>query len=509
MTAARPALPGQQPALPGNQPALPGQQPDAAGQQPALAGRQRAPRRKPGWLLAAGVAAFAVAITGYVIFAVTHPEVRWINPVDLSVYQDGGLVVRHLTPLYRPQLKAPLYHWPGITLQFTYPPFSALVFTVLTLAPLAVLAIIFVGVNIAALLGTIWVILGTLGYRRVTVRLGATLLLAAALFWTEPVQRTLYLGQIELVLMLLICWDQCQPDRRWWKGAGIGIAAGLKLVPLIFIPYLLLTRRYRQAAVAAGVFAATVAFGFVALPGDSHQWWLGHLFYKGSRTGFVGWEGNQSVLGVLTRLAGSTAAGQPLWHGAALVIAVAGLVAAAVLDRGGQRLAGLLTCALTALLISPISWDHHWVWIVPGVVLFAHYAVRALSAAARASWAGAAIAVTALFGAWPGSLWGEPADLGAFSEGIIWAPPNTDPFTYLVRGDRRRYVEYHWHGLQLLTGNLYILAGMALFALALLAALSRAGRGGPAVAGGRRHASAGMIKQQYSGTGAVAAPQAD
>ncbi len=95
-----------------------------------------------------------------------------------------------------------------------------------------------VGVNIAALLATIWATIGGLGYRASLARLGGTLLIAGAVFWTEPVQRTLCLGQVELVLMALIMWDLCQPDRRWWQGTGLGLAAGIKLVPLIFIPYL-------------------------------------------------------------------------------------------------------------------------------------------------------------------------------------------------------------------------------------------------------------------------------
>ena len=133
---------------------------------------------------------------------------------------------------------------------------------------------------------------------------------------------------------------------------------------------------------ACAAFAATVAAGFVAAPADSARWWLGGLFFNGGRTGFVGWEGNQSLRALLTRLAGSVAGAEPVWLAVALVTAVAGLACAAVLDRAGHPLPGLLTCALTGLLISPISWDHHWVWIVPGVAVAAAYAVRAMRAPA-------------------------------------------------------------------------------------------------------------------------------
>jgi len=416
----------------------------------------RAPHRR---LLTAGVAAFLAAAACYLVFILTHSMDRWLAPVDLDVYRLGGDVVAYIAPGYRAGLAAPLYDWPGYGLKFTYTPFAAIVFTILALPSWGVLQALSVAANVLAFLATIWVTLGALGYRVGLDRAGGLLLLAAFLFWTEPVQRTLYLGQIELLLMALIMWDMCQPDRRRWKGVGVGIAAGIKLVPLIFIPYLLLTRRYRQAGVAAGTFVLTVLIGFAVRPADSRLWWLNGLFAKGSRTGFIGWEGNQSLQGIITRLSGSIAAGQWIWLAAAAVTLIAGLVAAAALSQAGHPPAGVVTCALTALLVSPISWDHHWVWIVPGVTILACYGLQARGAMRWTCLTGAAL-VTGLFGAWPGFLWGQPVDLGAFSEGFIWAPPNTPPGTFARLGDRPSYAEYHWTGWQLITGNLYVLTGI-------------------------------------------------
>jgi alpha-1,2-mannosyltransferase len=429
--------------------------------------------RRGAWLLAVGAVAFGAAVAVYVIIAVTHPLVLR-DPVDLRVYRDGGLIVRHIAPWYRPHRASPLYGWPGYAhLPFTYPPFAAMVFTVLTWTSFWTVWKISVAVSIAALLATIWMTLGAFGYRRGLTRQGATLLLAAPLFWTEPVQRTLYVGQIELVLMALVIWDQCQPDRRWWKGAGIGVAAGIKLVPLIFIPYLLLTRRFRQAAVASGTFAVTVLLGFGLLPRDSRKFWLDGLFAQGGRTGFVGWAGNQSLPGIITRLTGSVSGAQPAWLVVALLTAVAGVVCAAALDRAGHRMVGLLTCALTGLLSSPISWDHHWVWTIPAAVVAVVYAVRARRVAVRWAAAGLAAGIVLVFGAWPGTLWSLPSGTGGYFEGLIWVPPVTNPELYFRIGDQPWYAEYHWHGLQLITGNLYILAGIALFGLLLVFALDR------------------------------------
>jgi len=440
---------------------------------PAIAVSRTASRAPGRVLLAAGLIAFSVMMACYCAFIVTHPMDRWMSPADLHIYRLGGKVVAQVAPTYNAGVAAPLYDWPGDGLKFTYTPFAAIVFTVLWLPSWTLLLKLSIGASIAAMAAAIWATLGGLGYRAGMARLGGTLLLAAALFWTEPVQRTLYLGQIELVLMALIMWDMSQPDRRWWKGAGVGLAAGIKLVPLVFIPYLLLTRRFREAAVAAGTFVATVLLGFVVLPADSRLWWLHGLFLQGSRTGFIGWEGNQSLQAIITRFAGSIAAGQPVWLIAAFVTLVVGIASAVALDRAGHRTVAVLTCALTGLLVSPVSWDHHWVWVVPAITVLIVYGIRARTAVRWAYLAGAAL-LAGLFGAWPGFLWGQPLDLGGFSEGLIWIPPNTNPGTSAQLGDRPWYAEYHWHGSQLITGNLFVLTGIAVFVLVAALAVRQA-----------------------------------
>ncbi|HWF79034.1 MAG TPA: glycosyltransferase 87 family protein [Streptosporangiaceae bacterium] len=430
-------------------------------------------------LALAGLVAFGIAAGIYIWYALTHPMPDWMEPVDLRVYRFGGFIAAHVSPWYQAHRSSPLYDWPGFhSLKFTYTPFAALVFTAATLLPLKLLEYASLGVNTVATLLAVWVTLAAVGWpgsgqpagqvrsaaSSIPRRASLTLLIGAAVFWLEPVQRTLFLGQIELILMALIMWDLCQPDRRLLKGAGVGVAAGIKLVPLIFIPYLLLTRRFRQAAVAAGAFALTAGIGFAADPADSARWWLGGLFAAGSRTGFVGWEGNQSLLGLITRLTGSVAAGQRLWIWAAIAVVALGLVTAMLLDRAGQPVVALLACALTGILLSPISWDHHWVWVVPAVAAAFGYAMRSRGPL-RTATAALATVIAAVFFAWPGSLWGKPNDLGGFSLGLIWAPPNTSPGTYYRLGDRPWFAEYHWHGLQLLSGNLYVLTGMGLLVL--------------------------------------------
>jgi alpha-1,2-mannosyltransferase len=338
-------------------------------------------------LLVAGAVAFAAIMASYLTYKFTRPPVYTIYPEDLRVYTIGGLIVRHVSPWYNPHLAHPLYGWPGygpLHLPFTYTPFAAVIFAPLSVIPWLTLVKLSELANVGFLLLTLWSTFGALGYRSWRVRAGAMLLTAAAVFWTEPVIRNINLGQIDLALMALIMWDMTQPDRRWWKGAGVGLAAGIKLVPLIFIPYLLVTRRFRQAIVATAAFAATIAIGFLALPADSARWWFSSMFYSGGgRAGFLAWEGNQSLRGIIARLLGSIAGSSHVWLALAIVTGAAGLACAAVLDRKGQRMAGLLATALTGLLVSPISWDHEWVWIAPCVALAGHYAVQAMAARAH------------------------------------------------------------------------------------------------------------------------------
>src|ERR1022692_2883635 len=293
--------------------------------------RPHAPARETrslaGWvLLLAGLVAFAVALGGYVIYMVIHPKSFTMDPVDLAVYRSGGLIVRHISPLYNPHLASPLYDWVGygkLHLPFTYTPFAAIAFALISFVPWGLSQHLAVAADIIALLAALWITLGGLGYRRDKVRLGATLLGAGAVYWTEPVLRPMYPRPGNLGPVALILWDLCQPDTensRWWKGFGTGVAAGIKLVPLIFIPYLLVARKFRQAAMACAGFAFTVVLGFVILPRDASKWWFGGLFVQGGRTGFTGWAGNQSLDGIITRLTGSINGARPAWIAAAIVV---------------------------------------------------------------------------------------------------------------------------------------------------------------------------------------------
>ena len=367
---------------------------------------------------------------------------------DLSVYFHAGIEARH-NP-------GALYSAPfQISSSFTYTPFAALLFAGLSYLPAAFVRWLWTLTSVAAAPIIVWVTLDALGWRGPR-RLAATLSLSALLIWSWPVLRALRLGQIELLLTALLVADLCQSDDRRWKGAGVGVAAGIKLVPLIFIPYLVLCGKRRQGATALGAFGATVMLSSAALPDASVRWWLSGRFLQVGEVAGGQDVSNQSLRGLLARAIGNVAASTPLWLAAALLATAAGLGSAIVLHRSGRLVAGWLVCALTGLLVSPISWDHHWVWIIPGHAFVIDRAARARRGPRRAHVA-AVVILTAAFAAWPARLGVHRA----FVPQRLFAT---------VFGHSPKAGQPAGGAVGMINANLYVVTGLVLLACAVAAA---------------------------------------
>jgi alpha-1,2-mannosyltransferase len=296
--------------------------------------------------------------------------------------------------------------------------------------------------------------LSMIGLPRGARRTGLALTLAAVGLWLEPVQRTLSFGQINLLLLALVVLDLAQPDGRRTKGIGIGLAAAVKLTPLIFVPYLWFTRRRRAALVAAVTFAVTVLIGFAAAPRSSRTYWFtGYLTNAGPPKQTLV---NQTLLGALMRTTHGASDAHSLWIVAGVIVGASGLVTAIAAARRGRHLLGLTLCGVTGLLVSPISWTHHWVYLLPALVLAVPGAPGRTWP--RATWARVSYGVVllGLFIAWPARLnphggWDSSQPLT--DSGLIrFVPHGTDT------------LEYGWHGWQHLVGNYYVLWGLALVA---------------------------------------------
>lgn len=276
---------------------------------------------------------------------------------DIAVYRAEGEAARTGGDLY------------GFTvtkweLPATYPPFAALLFIPTTWISLSTLKVACVLVNAALLALLIHLSCKAVGLRKAAYT-APTLLAATALgLWLEPVFQTFVFGQINLALTCLVLWDLTRPDGARFKGFATGVAAGIKLTPALFAVYLLVTGRVKAAFTALAGSAVSVLLGLLVLPDASIEFWTRRMFETG-RVGKAWIVDNQSLQGLIARVLHSPEPGL-LWAAAALLTAGAGLcVARRVYVRRGLDSWGVLCTAVTALLVSPISWSHHWVWCVP------------------------------------------------------------------------------------------------------------------------------------------------
>jgi alpha-1,2-mannosyltransferase len=211
---------------------------------------------------------------------------------------------------------------------------------------------------------------------------------------------------------------------------------------LIFIPYLLFTRRVKAAAVSALTFAVTAGLGFALLPQASAVYWGGQFARLGGRHFHLD---NQSLNGVILRLTHAGSGAHAYWLVAAVVVGIAGLATSILASRRGHELLGLVACAATGLLASPISWSHHYVYVVPALVLAA-YGPRRLGYRIL----GVAL-VVGLFGWWPvpiGNQGGYDPNAPLLPRGLLLLAPN--------RGNTGA-LEFTWRGLELIAGNYYVL----------------------------------------------------
>jgi alpha-1,2-mannosyltransferase len=238
------------------------------------------------------------------------------------------------------------------------------------------------------------------------------------------------MGQVNLLLMALLMADLLGHTPRRFRGVLVGVATGIKLTPGIFIVFLLVTRRFREAAIATATTAATILLGYLVMPGPTVAFWTRYIFDP-TRPGPAQYISNQSLRGAITRITHNSDLTGLLWLLAAAVTAFAGLAIAKRLHGLDRPLDALAVTGFVGLLVSPISWSNHWVWALPATAVVWSWATRSNGRRAFAA-------------AW--TL--------VFALGLPWMAPWAD--------DK----EYHHTFLQALVGNSYTLAGIALLAVA-------------------------------------------
>ena len=251
---------------------------------------------------------------------------------------------------------------------FTYPPFAALTMLPMAVLPWGVVITISLLATAAVTALVAWWFLGPLVAERGWPRWLVFTIAAALLFAWEPMRETLSFGQVNMLLVFLVVADLVVlVGRSRWGGVGVGLATAIKLTPGIFIVYLLLARRRREALVATATTAVATVLAAVVAPHASRIFWTDAL-WDTDRIGQLSYISNQSLEGIVARLN----PGQPsqaLW--AALVLAVLAVwvwrVRRAV--RLGDERAGLALTGVLGCLISPVTWIHHLVWLLPALLL--------------------------------------------------------------------------------------------------------------------------------------------
>jgi alpha-1,2-mannosyltransferase len=281
------------------------------------------------------------------------------NFVDLHVYLGGAAAIDHPGTLYNYVYAD---QTPDFPLPFTYPPFAAVVFYPLHLLPFGLVAFLWQIATMAALYGAIRISQGLMGVAAGPRGRRLAMVWTAVTIWIEPLRSTFDYGQINVLLMLAVLWAVY--TTRWWlSGLLVGVAAGIKLTPAISGVYLVGVRRWGAAAFSAIIFVATIGISLLVV-GDQARYYFTDLLGDAHRVGPIATSFNQSWRGGISRILGQDVGFGPLLVAAVAVTAVLAVLAWRALERS-DRLGKLVVVELFGLLFSPISWTHHWVWLVP------------------------------------------------------------------------------------------------------------------------------------------------
>ncbi|WP_421840035.1 glycosyltransferase 87 family protein [Mycobacterium sp.] len=319
------------------------------------------------WLLAAA----ALGYTAWRLFG--HTPYR----IDIDIYQMGGQAWLDGRPLYSGDV---LFHTPiGLNLPFTYPPLAAVVFSPFAWLQMPAASIAITLLTLVLLLLSTMIVL-----TRLDVWPSSTLLpgpawlrrswltvaiVAPAAVWLEPISSNFAFGQINVVLMTLVIVDCFPRHTRWPRGLALGLGIALKLTPAVFLLYFLLRRDNRAAGTAVASFSGATLIGFVLAGSDSWEYWT-HTVLHTDRIGSAALNTDQNIMGALARL---LAIGEHerflLWVAASLLVLAATVWAMRRVLTAEEPTLAVICVALFGLVVSPVSWSHHWVWMLPAVLV--------------------------------------------------------------------------------------------------------------------------------------------
>ena len=299
---------------------------------------------------------------------------QWLFKLDSFVYYeavhqwlDGG-------DLYSWYANPGQHLWP-----FTYTPLAAWVIAPLTWMSYQSATVLLIVATPLCAAVTAYAVLRRLAVAPRMARTLAPWLALIGVIALEPFPKTMEYAQVNAILMALVAVDLfLVPDRSRWRGALSGLAAAIKLTPAVAILVLLARREWRAAATMAGSAVGLTLLAALAAPAESWEFFTSAMWDPG-RAGFADYSGNQNLKGAIARgLPEST--WNLTWAACSLLAVVAAWFLCCRLDRlrGAGGAAGgpgqddglilslqISVVMVLGLLISPISWSHHWVWCLP------------------------------------------------------------------------------------------------------------------------------------------------
>jgi alpha-1,2-mannosyltransferase len=369
--------------------------PEAGSSPGETAGAQPSSWRNACWLLLQLPALAALGYAGWRLIG-TMPY-----RIDIDVYRMGGQAWLDGHPLYSHDVK---FRTPiGLNLPFTYPPLAAVFFAPFAWLGMPAASVTITLITLALLLVSTMMVLTGLGVWTTTRMVPGpawlrrwwltTLIVAWATLHLEPIEANFAFGQINVVLMTLVI-AECVPRRTAWpRGMLLGLGIALKLTPAVFLLYFLLRRDRRAVLTSLASVVAAIAAGFALAWRDSWEYWT-HTVRNTDRIGSASLNTNQNIAGTLARLGLDEHQRFLPWVLACLVVLALTVWAARRALRAGEPVLAVICIALFGLAVSPVSWSHHWVWILPAVLVTGVLAWRRRNVAlAVVSAAGVAVMV--------------------------------------------------------------------------------------------------------------------
>ena len=310
---------------------------------------------------------------------------QWLFKLDSFVYYEAVRQWLDGGDLYNWYANPGQHLWP-----FTYTPLAAWVISPLTWMSYQQTTVLLIVATPLCAAVTAYAVLRRLAVAPRMARSLAPWLALIGVIALEPFPKTMEYAQVNAILMALVAVDLfLVPERSRWRGVLSGLAAAIKLTPAVAILVLLARREWRAAATMAGSAVGLTLLAALAAPAESWEFFTSAMWDPG-RAGFADYSGNQNLKGAIARGL-PEAAWNLTWAVCSLLAVVAAWFLCRRLDRlrGADRAAGgtgqddglvlslqISVVMVLGLLISPISWSHHWVWCLPVLMAVAAAAWR-------------------------------------------------------------------------------------------------------------------------------------